>query len=337
MGVETMDAPVVRNTIVRHVVRDDLDAIVDIDAKAQGSSRRAYFERRLAAAVREPAHHVQFAVADGRDVVGYLFARVLEGEFGRGKPALAIEAVGVRDDAQGAGIGRRMLHVLADDARGLGIPEIRTQAAWNDHAVVRWLDDNGFALAANHIVDCTLPSARADVEVVDVQASEREISYAGGDANRTPRLARDDVLVSAMQRSDLVDVVRIDRAITGGERLPYMQRLLAEAMLDSAIRVSLTARFDGLIAGFLTARVDVGDYGRVEPVAVLDTIGVHPDFTHRRVGHALLSQLFVNLAALRIERVETIVAPHDLGLLGFLYGVGFVPSQRLPFVRGVVG
>ena len=37
--------------------------------------------------------------------------------------------------------------------------------------------------------------------------------------------------------------------------------------------------------------------------------------------------------ALRIERVETVVAPHDLALLGFLYEVGFTPSQRLPFVR----
>jgi len=81
------------------------------------------------------------------------------------------------------------------------------------------------------------------------------------------------------------------------------------------------------------ARTDLGDYGRVEPVAVVDTIGVDPAYAHRGIGHALMSQLFANLGALRIERVETIVAPHDFGLLGFLYDVGFGPSQRLPFVR----
>jgi N-acetylglutamate synthase-like GNAT family acetyltransferase len=81
------------------------------------------------------------------------------------------------------------------------------------------------------------------------------------------------------------------------------------------------------------ARVDLGDFGRTEPVAVLDTIGVHPDYAHRRIGHALLSQLFANLGALGIERVESIVAPRDLRLLGFLYAVGFTPSQRVPFVR----
>ena len=112
-----------------------------------------------------------------------------------------------------------------------------------------------------------------------------------------------------------------------------MQARLDEAMVDSAIRVSLTARLDRAIVGYLMASADLGDFGRTEPVAVIDTIGVDPDYAHRGVGHALLSQLFANLGALRIERVETVVAPRDLGLLGFLYDVGFVPSQRLPFVR----
>jgi ribosomal protein S18 acetylase RimI-like enzyme len=320
---------------VRHVARDDLDAIAGIDAHAKGASRRAYFERRLAAAAREPAQHLQFAVTDAHAVVGYVFARILEGEFGRGTPALAIEAIGVRQDAQGRGIGRHLLDVLVDDARGLAIPEIRTQAAWNDHALLRWLDNNGFDLAANHVVDCALRTATADVAIDEVEPAVQEIRYGGDDANRTPPLARDAILVSAMQRADLTQVVRIDNAITGTARAGYIARLLAEALYDSAIRVSLTARIDGVIAGFLTARVDAGDYGRIDPVAVLDTIGVQPDFTHRRVGHALLSQLFVNLGARRVERVETIVAPRDLGLLGFLYAAGFAPSRRLPFVRAV--
>jgi hypothetical protein len=33
--------------------------------------------------------------------------------------------------------------------------------------------------------------------------------------------------------------------------------------------------------------------------------------------------------------VETVVAPRDLDLLGFLYAVGFAPSQRIPFARAV--
>jgi hypothetical protein len=49
-----------------------------------------------------------------------------------------------------------------------------------------------------------------------------------------------------------------------------------------------------------------------------------------------MSQLFANLGALRIERVETVVAPRDIALLGFLYEIGFAPSQRIAFVRRLV-
>ncbi|MFN3565426.1 MAG: GNAT family N-acetyltransferase, partial [Burkholderiaceae bacterium] len=99
--------------------------------------------------------------------------------------------------------------------------------------------------------------------------------------------------------------------------------------------VSLVARLDDAVVGYLMARTDLGDYGRTEPVAVIDTIGVDPEYARHGVGHALLSQLFTNLAALRVERVETVAAPSDLALLGFLYGCGFAPSQRLAFVRAI--
>lgn len=106
-------------------------------------------------------------------------------------------------------------------------------------------------------------------------------------------------------------------------------------MTDSAVRVSLVARVDGIAVGFAMARTDFGDYGRAESVAVLDTIGVDPAYSRRGIGHALLSQLFVNLDGLRVEKVETAAARKDFQLLGFFYDVGFVPSQRLGFVKRV--
>jgi ribosomal protein S18 acetylase RimI-like enzyme len=136
-----------------------------------------------------------------------------------------------------------------------------------------------------------------------------------------------------MTAADLPGIVRIDRGITGRDRTGYLKAKLAEALDDSSLRVSLCARHGDANIGFLMARVDRGDFGRTEPVAVIDTIGVDREYTRHGIGRALMSQLFVNLGALHVERVETFVAASDLGLLGFLYGVGFVPSQRLAFVR----
>jgi ribosomal protein S18 acetylase RimI-like enzyme len=334
-----MDVAATGNLAIRALKREDLENVVAIDAAAEGRPRRAYFERRLAAARREPDRHAQFAACDEKGLAGYILARMLEGEFGRPEPGLRLEAIGVRDDAKGQRIGARTFEALCDYGRRHRMADVRTQAAWTDHEMLRWLEAAGFALAPNHVVDCAVAggeyAAGRDDPVVMPRGEgpAREIDYGAVAGNDFERLARDDAEVSSMSWDDLGAVVRIDRAITGRDRHDYMQRQLAEAMQDSPVRVSLCARLDGVVVGFLMARTDLGDYGRVEPVAVADTIGVDPAYAHRGIGHALMSQLFVNLGALRIERVETIVAPRDFGLLGFLYDVGFGPSQRLPFVR----
>ena len=334
-----MEAVVLQTVTIRPLLRDDLPAVVAIDASSKGLTRRTYFERRLVAALDEPKLHAQFAATDGKGLAGYILARVLTGEFGRSAPALRLEVVGVRGDAQGRRVGASLFDALSDYGRRHGIAEVRTTAAWNDHAMLRWIDAMGFTLAPNHVVDCVVaggeyrPQRDDPPDRTDSDHPVREINYGGRPGNDFERLARDSLDIRAMQSGDLADIVRIDRSFTGHDRRDYMQHKLVEAMQDSAIRVSLTARLDGHIAGFVMARVDLGDFGRTEPVAVIDTIGVEADCTHRGVGRALLSQLFVNLGGLRIERVETVVAPRDLALLGFLYAVGFAPSQQLPFVR----
>jgi len=323
---------------IRALARLDLDAVVAIDAAIEGRPRRDYFERRLRAALTEPALHAQFAASDTRGLAGYILARVLEGEFGESERALRLEVVGARADLLGHGVGSRLVDALAAWARRHGIVRIRTVAAWTDHRMLAWLDRQGFALAPNHVVDSAVhggaytPERDDVVSLPDGAGPAHELAYGGSEGNDFERLARDAAEVRAMRPDDLADIVRIDRDITGRNREEYVRHKLNETMIDSAIRVSLTASDGGVVAGYLMARVDLGDFGRTEPTAVIDTIGVDPGYAHRGIGHALLSQLFANLGALRVERVETIVAPRDLALLGFLYDVGFAPAQRLAFV-----
>lgn len=325
---------------VRRLAPQDLDEVVAIDAAMMGRGRRAYFERRLQAALREPALHVQFAAGSGGQLTGYVLARVLEGEFGRSRPALRIEAVGVRPAHQGSGTGTHLIDALAVAGRNRGIAELRTQAAWHNHPMLTFLDGAGFSLGRNQVIDCAVTEAdlgtgeRAPVSLPE-SGTTGEVDYGGAAANDFEALARDIADVRALRREDLEQVVRIDRNLVGRERRDYMGHLLDEALGNSGVRISLAAHAGGMLAGYLMARCDYGDFGRTEPVAVLDTLGVHPDFARRRIGMALLSQLFLNLHALHVERVETIVAPDNFALLGFLYRAGFTPSQRLGFVRAL--
>jgi ribosomal protein S18 acetylase RimI-like enzyme len=333
-----METITLQGITIRPLLREDLAAVVAIDASTvQGRTRRTYFERRLVSALDEPKLHAQFAANDSQGLAGYILARVQTGEFGRIAPALRLEVVGVRRDARGQHVGACLFDALSDYGRRHGIAEVRTTAGWTDHDMLRWLDAMGFVLAANHVIDCAVSGGQyapqRDRPPAPEGQSPAEINYGGQSGDDFERLARDTADVRGMEPGDLDDIARIDRTITGRDRRGYVQHKLAEAIHGSAIRVSLTARLEGTIVGFVMARVDLGDFGRTEPVAVIDTIGVDSRWTRRGVGHALLSQLFVNLGALRIERVETVVAPRDLALLSFLYDAGFAPSQRLAFVR----
>ncbi len=162
-----------------------------------------------------------------------------------------------------------------------------------------------------------------------------EIDLSGPRTAEFDTLSRDRVPVRSLAPGDLEALARIDRKITGQDRSDYLGRKLDEALLDSGVRVSLLAELDGAAAGFVMAKMDFGEFGRTEPVAVIDTIGVDPGFAGRGVGKALLSQLLINLAALGVERLETTVALADFELLGFLYHCGFEPSERLAFVKKV--
>lgn len=334
-----MQAQAPQDIVIRPLAKGDLDAVVAIDAEIESRSRRGYLERRLEAAMREPSLHVQFAAVQGDRLVGYVLARVLIGEFGRSAPGFRLEIVGVHKEARGLGVGGKLMQALTAYGHRHGMTDLHTSASWKDHDMLRWFDAMGFVLAAERWLDCPVEGgvfhAPRDEAVQAPEGSEwgGEIDYGAPGDNDFEKLARDQADVRSMKPQDLQEIVRIDRAHTGHDRSAYIESKLAEAMSDSSIQVSMTARLDGAIVGYLMARVDIGDFGRTAPAAVLDTIGVDPEYENRGIGRALLSQLFVNLGALRVERVETSLAPRDQALLGFLFDVGFKPAQRLAFTR----
>ncbi len=336
-----MESEVMPPVTIRALAQHDLDAVVAIDAALEGRARRAYFQRRLQSAIQQPELHVQLAATDSNGLGGYILARRTMGEFGRPLPGLRLEVIGVRPDRRGHGVGKLLMNALLAHAHKHGVAELRTAAAWNDHRMLIWLEAMGFALAPNQVVECAVADGyqaeRGDaLDLPEGVGTSREIDYGAPEGNDFDRVATLQFDVRAMAPADLLQIVRIDRELTGRDRTAYIAGKLGEAMNDSTLRVSLTARRDGAIVGYLMARADLGDFGRTEPVAVLDTIGVDPAYEHHGVGHALMSQLFANLDALHVDRVETVVEPTtQLALLGFLYGTGFKPSQRLAFMRGV--
>jgi ribosomal protein S18 acetylase RimI-like enzyme len=157
-----------------------------------------------------------------------------------------------------------------------------------------------------------------------------ELDFSSPSEDEADALSRDRVRVRSLGADDLPALLAIDRAITRTDRSEYLTRQFNEAMEQSGIRVSLVAEGEGgQPVGFMMARVDFGEFGRTEPEAVVDTLGVDPLYGHAGIGSALMSQLLVNLRTLRVDTVRTGVRWNDYPLLHFLEACGFRPSQHL--------
>lgn len=299
--------------VLRPLTREDFEAVVALDRRITGKERRAWFSQRLAAALRQPRRHLQLAADGEGGLAGFVLARVVSGEYGRAEPSLVVETIAVDAAARHAGLGARMMNELAELGRARGYRGIVTQVDWRDHGMASFFDHAGFALAKTSIV-------RRAVARMPFPDTDEEVEA-------TPPLVRH------LQPGDLAAMQRIDQRITGRDRGDYLARKLDEALGESAITVSLCVEEDGAVVGFVTARVDFGGFGKVTPMAALDTIGVDPRYKGKGYARAMLTQLIDNLAAIDVEQLETEVAFDDLGLLGFLYAFGFVPASRLVLER----
>lgn len=133
--------------------------------------------------------------------------------------------------------------------------------------------------------------------------------------------------IRSLDATDVDAIRRIDRHFSGRDRSDYLEQKIDEALKQSGIRVSLVAEADGLVVGFIMARLDYGEFGLTATTALIDTIGVDPG--SRGAGSALLGQLFANLGSLRVDGVRTLLRWDDVDMIRFLAKSGFQPAPRL--------
>jgi ribosomal protein S18 acetylase RimI-like enzyme len=141
--------------------------------------------------------------------------------------------------------------------------------------------------------------------------------------------ARDVVPVRNLRAEDQEAVIAIDARNVGRRRDEFFKLKLRQAVADTGVAVSLAAELDGRVVGFLLARVYYGEFGLTERTAVMDVLGVHPDYRGRHVGAALIDQLRTNLLALGIRTLQTEVAWDSPELMAFFQHQGFRPAARL--------
>jgi GNAT superfamily N-acetyltransferase len=103
---------------VHPVEMADLDAIVRVDEKLSGQTRKDYWQQRLEIVVLRPPWMSLVAETDGR-LVGFLFGWVGESEFGIARRTGWVDLIGVAPPYRGRGVAHALLRRFVDSGREL--------------------------------------------------------------------------------------------------------------------------------------------------------------------------------------------------------------------------
>jgi ribosomal protein S18 acetylase RimI-like enzyme len=130
--------------VVRALARRDLDAVVRIDSRHAGRTRREYYERKIAEATRESGICVSLVGECDGCVAGFLLARLYYGEFGLPEPTAIVDSIGVDPGYHGRHVGAALMRQLKTNLRAIGIESVQTQVEWSHAALLGFLAAEGF-------------------------------------------------------------------------------------------------------------------------------------------------------------------------------------------------
>jgi predicted N-acetyltransferase YhbS len=128
---------------IRTLKTEDLDAIVKIDEKVLGESRKDYLERRLELMNNKSSRISLVAEVEG-EVVGFILGDVSGWEFGVPETIGWMDTIGVDPAYQKKGIATALAHELIKNLKTVGVKTIYTLVSWNDWDLLQFFHAMGF-------------------------------------------------------------------------------------------------------------------------------------------------------------------------------------------------
>jgi len=138
----------------------------------------------------------------------------------------------------------------------------------------------------------------------------------------------ENVEIRTLKKEDLDAIVKIDEKVLGESRKDYWERRL-ELMNDKSSQISLVAKAEGEVVGFILGDVSGGEFGVPETIGWMDTIGVDPAYQKKGVATALAHELIENLKAIGVRTIYTLVSWNDWDLLQFFHAMGFTRGDMI--------
>lgn len=128
-------------------------------------------------------------------------------------------------------------------------------------------------------------------------------------------------------------MIAIDAGHTGRARRRFFEKRLAAVRHHPDDYVLVGIMRNASLAGFAIARLQRGEFGRQQCVAVLDAIGVDPGSQEAGVGRELMLQLEKELRQRQVTLLQSQVAWTSQRMLGLMQSSGFRLAPRLVLER----
>lgn len=134
-----------KNIFIRNLRKSDLAAIVNIEERVTGVARRDYWEKRIEISEAIRPHWASLVAELDHRVVGFVFGRAGELEFGLPGTVAWIEIIGVDPAYRHQGIARALLEQFTASAEDHGIKTIFTLVNDDQREIKDFFNRLGFA------------------------------------------------------------------------------------------------------------------------------------------------------------------------------------------------
>ncbi len=150
-------------------------------------------------------------------------------------------------------------------------------------------------------------------------------------AGRTPAGAADDeVVVRAVRRGDLDQVIAIDAVVTGVEKRSYWLSVFRRyGDGEQPERHFLVAEVEGRVAGFIIGEVRDWEFG-APPCGWVFAIDVAPEFRLEGLATRMLDALRTGFRRMGVRKLRTILARDNTLILSFFRSQGMMTGPFIP-------
>jgi ribosomal protein S18 acetylase RimI-like enzyme len=129
---------------IREIRTDDLDAVVDLDARATGEAKREYWREAFTQYVGQADGSCAFGAQCGPDLIGYVMGEIRSWEFGS-PPCGWIFALNVAPECREDGIGSQLFAAAHAAFRKAGVKSVRTMVARDSTLLMSFFRAQGMA------------------------------------------------------------------------------------------------------------------------------------------------------------------------------------------------